>query len=108
MHAGSVVVDTASSPLGGNVALSNPGETVVTAGGVTVIGADDLPSTMPTSSSAAYSRNVTALLQHLLVDGQAVIDLEDEIQAGVVMTHGGSVVHPAVLARINAIASGEV
>jgi H+-translocating NAD(P) transhydrogenase subunit alpha len=108
MRAGSVVVDTASSPLGGNVALSNPGETVVTAGGVTVIGADDLPSTMPTSSSAAYSRNVTALLQHLLVDGQAVIDLEDEIQAGVVMTHGGSVVHPAVLARINAIASGEV
>jgi H+-translocating NAD(P) transhydrogenase subunit alpha len=108
MRAGSVVVDTASSPLGGNVALSKPGETIVTAGGVTVIGADDLPSTMPTSSSAAYSRNVTALLQHLLVDGQVVINLEDEIQAGVVMTHDGSVVHPAVLARINAIASGEV
>jgi H+-translocating NAD(P) transhydrogenase subunit alpha len=108
MRAGSVVVDTASSPLGGNVALSQPGETIVTAGGVTVVGADDLPSMMPTSSSAAYSRNVTALLQHLLVDGKVLINLEDEIQAGVVMTHDGSVVHPAVLARINAIASGEV
>jgi NAD(P) transhydrogenase subunit alpha len=108
MRAGSVVVDTASSPLGGNVATSQPGETVVTANGVTVIGADDLPSMMPTSASAAYSRNVTALLLHLLVDGQVVIDLDDEIQAGVVMTYGGSVVHPAIAARIEAAASGEV
>jgi NAD(P) transhydrogenase subunit alpha len=108
MRAGSVVVDAASSPLGGNVAGSQPGESIVTPNGVTVIGADDLPSTMPTSASAAYSRNVSALLQHLLVDGQLAINLEDEIQAGVVMTHDGSVVHPSVLARINAIASGEV
>jgi NAD(P) transhydrogenase subunit alpha len=108
MRAGSVVVDAASSPLGGNVAGSQPGESIVTPNGVTVIGADDLPSTMPTSASAAYSRNVSALLQHLLSDGQLAIDLEDEIQAGVVMTHDGSVVHPSVLARINAIASGEV
>jgi NAD(P) transhydrogenase subunit alpha len=108
MRAGSVVIDSASSPLGGNVAGSQPGETIVTPGGVTVIGADDLPSTMPTSASAAYSRNVSALLLHLLVDGQVVINLDDEIQAGVVMTHDGSVVHPTVLARINAIASGEV
>ena len=33
----------------------SPGETIVTDGGVTVIGADDLPSTMPTSASNAYS-----------------------------------------------------
>jgi NAD(P) transhydrogenase subunit alpha len=100
MRPGSVVVDAASSPLGGNVAGSRPGETIVTDNGVTVIGADDLPSMMPTSASAAYSRNVSALLLHLLVDGQVAIDLDDEIQAGVVMTHDGAVVHPAVLARI--------
>ena len=40
--------------------------------------------------------------------GQVVIDLDDEIQAGVVMTYGGSVVHPAIAARIEAAASGEV
>jgi H+-translocating NAD(P) transhydrogenase subunit alpha len=108
MRAGSVVVDAASSPLGGNVAGSKPGETIVTDNGVTVIGADDLPSMMPTSASAAYSRNVSALLLHLLVDGQVVIDLDDEIQAGVVMTHDGSVVHPAVLARIDAATVSEV
>jgi H+-translocating NAD(P) transhydrogenase subunit alpha len=107
MRPGSVVVDTASSPLGGNVATSQPGETIVTGNGVTVIGADDLPSMMPTSASAAYSRNVSALLLHLLVDGQVAIDLDDEIQAGVVMTHGGAVVHPAVTARLEAATAGE-
>jgi NAD(P) transhydrogenase subunit alpha len=108
MRPGSVVVDVASSPLGGNVAQSQPGETIVTGNGVTVIGADDLPSTMPTSASAAYSRNVSALLLHLLVDGQVVINLDDEIQAGVVMTHGGLVIHPDVVASINAVPSGGV
>jgi H+-translocating NAD(P) transhydrogenase subunit alpha len=108
MRAGSVVVDAASSPLGGNVALSQPGETLVTDNGVTVIGADDLPSMMPTSASAALSRNVSALLLHLLVDGQLVIDLGDEIQAGVVMTHGGAVVHPAILDRANAVTASGV
>jgi NAD(P) transhydrogenase subunit alpha len=107
MRPGSVVVDAASSPLGGNVATSQPGETIVTGNGVTVIGADDLPSLMPTSASAAYSRNLSALLLHLLVDGAVVIDLDDEIQAGVVMTHDGTVVHPAVSARL-AAAAGEV
>jgi NAD(P) transhydrogenase subunit alpha len=106
MRAGSVVVDAASSSLGGNVANSQPGQTIVTANGVTVIGADDLPSMMPTSASAAYSRNVTALLLHLLDDGQVAINLEDDIQAGVVMTYGGTVVHPAVIARLEA--AGEV
>jgi NAD(P) transhydrogenase subunit alpha len=108
MRPGSVVIDAASSPLGGNVANSRPGETLVLGNGVTVIGADDLPSMMPTSASAAYSRNIAALLLHLLVEGDVVIDLDDEIQAGVVMTHGGSVVHPAVMARLDAASAGEV
>jgi H+-translocating NAD(P) transhydrogenase subunit alpha len=106
MRPGSVVVDAASSPLGGNVATSQPGETIVTAGGVTVIGADDLPSTMPTSASNAYSRNVSSLLLHLLAEGAVVIDLDDDIQAGVVITHDGAVVHPGVKARLDAATAG--
>ncbi len=105
MRAGSVVVDAASSPLGGNVATSRPGETIVTSNGVTVIGADDLPSSASTSASAAYSRNIGALLLHLLADGQIGIDLSDEIQAGVVMTHDGAVVHPVVAAAVAALSS---
>jgi H+-translocating NAD(P) transhydrogenase subunit alpha len=101
MGAGSVIVDMGASPLGGNVAGSVPGETVVTPNGVTVIGAPYLAAALPTAASNAYSRNISALLVHL-VSGSApenralAIDTTDEIQAGVVVTHGGEVVHPAV------------
>jgi proton-translocating NAD(P)+ transhydrogenase subunit alpha len=96
MAAGSVIVDMGASPLGGNVAGSVPGETVVTENGVTIIGAQNLPSTVPTASSSAYSRNISALLLHMTSDGALTIDPSDEIQAGVIVTHDGQVVHPAV------------
>jgi NAD(P) transhydrogenase subunit alpha len=96
MQPGSVVVDLAASSLGGNVHGSRPGETVVTGGGVTIVGADNLAASMPTAASNAYARNVAALLRHLVRDGALAIDLTDEIQAGVVVAHGGAVVHPAV------------
>jgi NAD(P) transhydrogenase subunit alpha len=51
---------------------------------------------VPTAASNAYSRNISALLLHMTSDGTLKIDLEDEIQAGVVITHDGEVVHPAV------------
>ena len=70
MRAGSVVVDLGSSALGGNVEGSKPGENVVTANGVTVVGAANLPSAVPKASSTAYSRNICALLAHLISDGR--------------------------------------
>lgn len=96
MAAGSVLVDMGASSLGGNVAGSVPGETLVTDNGVTIIGAQNLPATVPTAASNAYSRNISALLLHMVSDGALNIDTTDEIQAGVVVTHGGQVVHPAV------------
>lgn len=95
MRSGSVIVDMAASDLGGNVEVSEPGKTTVTDNGVTVIGAGNLPSQMATSASQTYSRNVTALLLHLVADGELQIDLADEVQAGVVITHDGAVVQPA-------------
>jgi H+-translocating NAD(P) transhydrogenase subunit alpha len=100
MSAGSVVVDMGSGPLGGNVAGSMPGETVVTGNGVTVIGAANLAASMPTAASAAYARNLTTLLLHMVADGALAIDPGDDIQAGVVITHGGSVIHPATAALL--------
>jgi H+-translocating NAD(P) transhydrogenase subunit alpha len=100
MAAGSVVVDMGSGPLGGNVAGSVPGETIVTENGVTVIGAGNLPATVPAAASAAYARNVSALLLHMVTDGALAIDPGDDIQAGVVITHGGKVVHPATAALL--------
>ena len=98
MSAGSVIIDMGASDLGGNVADSQPGETVVTENGVTVIGAANLPSTMPTAASAMYARNVSSLLQYLVKDGALAIDRDDDLQAGVLITHDGQVVHPAVIA----------
>ena len=96
MAAGSVIVDMGASALGGNVAGSAPGETVVTPNGVTIIGATNLPATVPTAASNAFSRNISALLLHMTADGELQIDTTDEIQAGVVITRDGEVVQPAV------------
>jgi NAD(P) transhydrogenase subunit alpha len=98
MAAGSVIVDMAASALGGNVAGSVPGEEIVTGNGVTLIGAPNLPATVPAAASAAFSRNMTALLLHLTSEGALAIDPADEIQAGVVITHGGRVIHPGTAA----------
>ena len=96
MSSGSVIVDMGASALGGNVTGSQPGKTVVTVNGVTIIGADNLPATVPTAASNAYSRNISALLLHMTSDGALAIDTTDEIQAGVVITHDGKVVNEAV------------
>jgi H+-translocating NAD(P) transhydrogenase subunit alpha len=96
MAAGSVVVDMGSSELGGNVAGSAPGETRVTENGVSIVGAANLPSTMPTAASAMYARNISSLLQYLVTDGSITVDLSDELQRGVVITYEGRVVHPAL------------
>jgi NAD(P) transhydrogenase subunit alpha len=102
MAPGSVIVDIAASELGGNCELSEAGRTVVTDNGVTIVGASNLPASMPVAASNAYSRNISALLTHLVADGAVVIDLDDEIQAGVVITHDGAVVHAATAARLEA------
>jgi len=101
MRPGSVVVDLAASDLGGNVVGSVPERTVVTDGGVTVVGAGNLAAAVPRAASAAYARNVVALLAHLVADGRIVLDQADEITAGVLVTHDGEVVHPAVRALLN-------
>jgi NAD(P) transhydrogenase subunit alpha len=100
MGPGSVLVDMGASALGGNVAGSVPGQTIVTDEGVTIIGADNLPASVPTAASNAYSRNVSALLLHMISDGALTVDLADEIQAGVVITHDGKVVQQATAALL--------
>jgi H+-translocating NAD(P) transhydrogenase subunit alpha len=96
MAAGSVVVDMGASALGGNVAGSQPGETVVTENGVTIVGAANLASTMPAAASAMYARNMSSLLLYLVKDGALAVDLSDDLQRGVVITYEGRVVHPAL------------
>ena len=96
MAPGSVVVDMGASALGGNVEGSRLADTMVTENGVTVVGAGDLPSTMPAAASAMYARNVSSLLLYLVKEGSLAIDLSDDLQRGVVITYEGRVVHPAL------------
>lgn len=78
MRPGSVLVDLASGPLGGNVAGSVPGETV-DRNGVLVIGAGDLPADMPAAASAAFARNVAAVVRAIVADGAVRLDPDDEV-----------------------------
>ena len=96
MAAGSVIVDMGASALGGNVVGSVPGQTIVTEHGVTIVGASALPASMPAAASAMYARNVSALLTYLIKDGELVLDPADELQAGVIITSGGAIVHPSL------------
>jgi NAD(P) transhydrogenase subunit alpha len=89
MRPGSVVLDMAASGDGGNVEGSMPDTRAVTEGGVTIIGAGNLASTVPGAASTAYGRNVLALLAHLMPDGVLRLDPDDEIQAAVVVCRGG-------------------
>jgi len=89
MRPGSVIVDLAAET-GGNCELTRPGETV-DAGGVTIIGPVNLPSTVPQHASQMYSRNVQSLLEHLLRDGALRLDLADEIAGAMAVTHAGEI-----------------
>ena len=84
MRPGSVIVDLAAEA-GGNCELTEPGEEVVR-DGVTIIGLLNLPSTMPAHASQLYSKNVAALLDHLIQDGELELDFDDEITAGACVT----------------------
>ncbi len=91
MRPGSVICDLAAES-GGNCALSESGATAVH-GGVTVIGAKDLPSLVAADASALYARNVLAFLELLLKQGEDRIslNLDDEIIAATLVCHEGRV-----------------
>ena len=80
MRPGSVIVDLAAEA-GGNCELTTPGK-ITAEHDVTIVGLTNLPSTMPYHASQLYSRNVTALLQLLVEDGELKLDWSDEIIAG--------------------------
>jgi len=89
MRPGSVIIDLAAET-GGNCELTEPGETVVREG-VTIVGTLNLPAGMPLHASQMYARNLGAVLDHLVADGELRIDLEDEINADALITHEGRI-----------------
>ncbi|WP_426516339.1 NAD(P) transhydrogenase subunit alpha [Diaminobutyricibacter sp. McL0618] len=96
MARGSVCVDLASGPFGGNVHGSVDGRRIVTPNGVTVIGSSDLAMTIPTAASRMFAKNVHALIAALTHDGTFEPDLDDELQRTVVVCHDHEIVSAAI------------
>ena len=95
MQRGSVIVDLAAER-GGNCELTVPGERV-DHNGVTILGPLNIPSEVPYHASQMYSKNITTFLLHLVKEGEVVIDLDDEITRGTLITRDGAVVHERAL-----------
>src|SRR3954447_1527673 len=88
MKPGSVVVDLAGEA-GGNCELTEPGQTVVKHD-VTIASPLNLPATMPEHASELYAKNIAALLDLLIKDGQVAPDFDDEVIAQSCVTRKGN------------------
>ena len=96
MAPGSVVVDMAAET-GGNVEGSVPDE-VVDVGGVTIVGTGNLANLVARDATQMYASNMFNLVEDTW-DEEAkafVLDMENDILPGCVITHGGAVVHTTI------------
>jgi len=94
MAPGSVIVDLAAER-GGNCELTRTGETVKQ-GGVTIIGAINLASSVPYHASQMYARNLTNYLLYMVKDGKLQQNMQDEIIRETTITSGGEIVNARV------------
>ena len=92
MHPGSVVVDLAAEQ-GGNCELTEAGKTIEV-NEVKIAGPLNIASTLAYHASQLYSKNMMALLDHLLEEGKPHFDFEDEITLNTTITHQGEIVSP--------------
>jgi len=92
MDDGLVIVDL-SAPTGGNCEPTVAGETVEH-DGVTIFGPTNLPATVAHTASQLFANNLYNLLDHLLEDGELVLDTDDEIVDSTLLTHDGRIRRP--------------
>ena len=105
MKPGSVLVDLAAES-GGNIEGSVPGErraVEVTGGVVTLIGARDIQSDLGPDASKLYAMNCTNFAALIMKEGNIVLDFDDELVSGSVVTHDGAVVNDRVAAVIEGV-----
>ena len=101
MKAGSVLIDMAAGT-GGNVEGAVANETVTTDNGVRIVGAANIPSMLAAQSSDLYANNLVNFITTLIAEDDANndaapnqlalhLDMEDEIQGALAVTHEGQV-----------------
>lgn len=103
MRAGSVLVDMAAAN-GGNVALTQADERVVTDNLVTILGYTDLASRLAAQTSQLYGTNIVNLFKLLTPgkDGELVLDHEDVVQRGITVTQDGESLWPPPPVQVSA------
>lgn len=94
MQPGAVIVDLAAEQ-GGNCELTEAGKTIEKHG-VIIIGAINLPATIPVDASMMYSKNVLNLFKHLYPKPDSTPDFNDEIVKGACMTRDGELVNMSI------------
>jgi NAD(P) transhydrogenase subunit alpha len=107
MANGSVIVDMAAAN-GGNCELTRADEKVVTDNLVTILGYTDLAGRLAAQTSQLYGTNVVNLFKLLtpgvdgVKDGRLVLDLDDVVQRGITVTHGGELLWPPPPVQVSA------
>jgi NAD(P) transhydrogenase subunit alpha len=98
MKPGSVVIDLAADG-GGNCAVTEPGSSIVTPGGVKIVGWRNWPGRIPVAASALYARHLLTFLTTFWDKETKAPKLpeDDDIVKGVMLTRGGAIVHPRFL-----------
>ncbi len=96
MKPGSVIVDMAAET-GGNVEGSVAGQSVEI-NGVTIIGTGNWANQVPRDASQMYSSNLFNLIDEFWDKERKamVLDFEDDIIQGCVITHGGEIVNQTI------------
>lgn len=94
LRPGAVIVDLAADQ-GGNCALTQPGQTVVHAG-ITIVGAGNLPATVPVDASQLYARTVVNLFRYLYPRTGMAPDETDQIMRETCITRDGTIVNAAL------------
>jgi H+-translocating NAD(P) transhydrogenase subunit alpha len=105
MKPGSVIIDLAAER-GGNCEGTVAGRSVEI-GGVVLVGADNLPATVPQDASQMLGRNLANFVLHIAKAGAIDLDSDDPIVQGTLVARGGRVVHERVAALTGAPAKEE-
>ena len=94
MRPGAVVIDLAVAQ-GGNCEGTKANETIIK-DGVKLIGAGELPSSVPYDASSLYAKNLTSLITPFIKDGLIKLDKEDELISGCLLSYEGDVLQNKV------------
>lgn len=95
MRPGSVIIDLAVER-GGNCELSKPGETVVAANGVKIVGNLNVAGRLASTASALYAKNLYTFVETFVDKKTKAFNVpwDDEIVKATLLTKDGKLVHP--------------